>query len=553
MPGSYYSDVERTIYLTYVILMEDVAKYDELFQQERKFISFEFWGDHCRTLDYDDLVYGHEKLSELVAKYPETKDGLSRYLYEIVLRRMEIRDRSRSVNSIDVIFNFDCIGFTGTPFIDNYPTFAYIRAGRKDDIPDMINREFYAYSSDNLSQEKFEERFASFQGQNRNVRMEYVSSDFVTASSDELAIFQTILHREQQVQQAATLPPLEFDEKGEVEDQVPLAGEVGANMNVLVDLCGVFKRSTIHQIRDLILQHFGPDRFHYIYHIDQADSNDRVLSIASDQDVQFDEEFYNHLCKTYGAGLRERVFFFVDNRNVIGKDVPFQLAYQRIFGQPMFSKSVVLAHDVDDFSKIWQAMGRSRTMNATKFTIYKAPIASAGGGAVEAPEAQPGVLRDIKELPLTRQLYVQNCDQKMAGNLSSIYQTLISLLNLSSQSFYFMDDIVNTFLEKMQMTIAGKLARHEQSIAEKVCCVCLCHTRSFPCRRALRPRPTLTAMSEPGVGLSSNGGHPGPHPDGQVPTKWEARGGERQTLRKGGGRTLEAHRAAEVRAAGGLW
>ena len=26
MPGSYYSDVERTIYLTYYILMEDVAK-----------------------------------------------------------------------------------------------------------------------------------------------------------------------------------------------------------------------------------------------------------------------------------------------------------------------------------------------------------------------------------------------------------------------------------------------------------------------------------------------------------------------------------------------
>lgn len=33
MPGSYYSDVERTIYLTYYVLMEDTAKYDELFQQ----------------------------------------------------------------------------------------------------------------------------------------------------------------------------------------------------------------------------------------------------------------------------------------------------------------------------------------------------------------------------------------------------------------------------------------------------------------------------------------------------------------------------------------
>jgi hypothetical protein len=33
MPGSYYSDVERTIYLTYYILVEVIAKYDELFQQ----------------------------------------------------------------------------------------------------------------------------------------------------------------------------------------------------------------------------------------------------------------------------------------------------------------------------------------------------------------------------------------------------------------------------------------------------------------------------------------------------------------------------------------
>lgn len=41
MPGSYYSDVERTIYLTFVILTEDISKYDELFQGERKFITFE--------------------------------------------------------------------------------------------------------------------------------------------------------------------------------------------------------------------------------------------------------------------------------------------------------------------------------------------------------------------------------------------------------------------------------------------------------------------------------------------------------------------------------
>ena len=164
MPGSYYSDVERTIYLTYVTLREDVAKYDELFQQERKFISFEYWSEHLSTLDFDDLVYGHERLSEIVARLPSTQDGLTQFLYGIILRRMEIRDKSRSVNSIDVVFNFDCIGFTGTPFIDNYPTFAYIRTKREDEIPDLIDRSFYAYTSDGLPSSDFESRFASFQG-----------------------------------------------------------------------------------------------------------------------------------------------------------------------------------------------------------------------------------------------------------------------------------------------------------------------------------------------------------------------------------------------------
>ena len=133
MPGSYYSDVERTVFLTYVILTEDIEKYDDLFQGERKFISYEYWNEHfVHQLDFDDLVYGHEKLSEICEKHPEAKDGLARFLYEIILRRMEIRDKSRSVNSIDIIFNFDCIGFTGTPFLDNYPTADYIRHERKD-------------------------------------------------------------------------------------------------------------------------------------------------------------------------------------------------------------------------------------------------------------------------------------------------------------------------------------------------------------------------------------------------------------------------------------
>jgi uncharacterized protein YcgL (UPF0745 family) len=188
----------------------------------------------------------------------------------------------------------------------------------------------------------------------------------------------------------------------------------------------------------------------------------------SDNDVVFDEEFFKHLCKTYGAQLRDRIFFFVDNRNVIGKDIPFQLVYQRRFGQPLFTKSIVLAHDVDDFSKIWQAMGRSRTMNDTHFAIYKSgvvdmPEVGSNGGSEPLP-----ALRDIKSHALTRLLYVQNCDRKHAGNLSSIYQTLISLMNLAKRKFYHTDEIVNTFLEKLEMTIGGKVAKHAGRLAQHV-------------------------------------------------------------------------------------
>jgi hypothetical protein len=92
----------------------------------------------------------------------------------------------------------------------------------------------------------------------------------------------------------------------------------------------------------------------------------------------------------------------------------------------------VLAHDVSDFSKIWQAMGRSRTMGDTRFTIFTAAVR----------EGRSTGLREIQKHALTRTLYVRNCDAKVAGNLSSIYQTLISLHNLSASSFYFCDEIV---------------------------------------------------------------------------------------------------------------
>lgn len=59
------------------------------------------------------------------------------------------------------------------------------------------------------------------------------------------------------------------------------------------------------------------------------------------------------------------MYAVISTHSSMASDIPFQLVYQRYFGKPLLTKAVVLAHDVDDFSKIWQAMGRSRTMNET--------------------------------------------------------------------------------------------------------------------------------------------------------------------------------------------
>ena len=107
----------------------------------------------------------------------------------------------------------------------------------------------------------------------------------------------------------------------------------GSAFNVLVDLCGLVKKASVREVRDLVAAHFGAGTFSYVYHISPTDGGDRVLSLTDDSDVVFDEEFYNMMCNAHGAALRDKIFFFVDNRNVIGKDVPFQLLYQRRFGQ----------------------------------------------------------------------------------------------------------------------------------------------------------------------------------------------------------------------------
>lgn len=75
---------------------------------------------------------------------------------------MEIHDKSRSVNSIDVIFNFDCTGFTGTPFIDNYPNYKYIRNKKTGKIPDLIYKNFYLHSNNPDKDKVFKEKFIEF-------------------------------------------------------------------------------------------------------------------------------------------------------------------------------------------------------------------------------------------------------------------------------------------------------------------------------------------------------------------------------------------------------
>ena len=82
---------------------------------------------------------------------------------------------------MDIIFNFDYIGFTGTPLLDNYPTADYIRHEQKYDILTMINGDSYVYTSNELLQTEFEARFISFQ-----VRI-YLSNLCVSASNTKVS------------------------------------------------------------------------------------------------------------------------------------------------------------------------------------------------------------------------------------------------------------------------------------------------------------------------------------------------------------------------------
>ncbi len=83
-------------------------------------------------------------------------------------------------------------------------------------------------------------------------------------------------------------------------------------------MCGIFKRINIHGVKNVLKKVCGTNKFKYIYYIDQVDCSDRILYIDNENDVFYDEELFKFLCLDYGSKLNEKVFFFIDNRNVIG-------------------------------------------------------------------------------------------------------------------------------------------------------------------------------------------------------------------------------------------
>jgi menaquinone-dependent protoporphyrinogen IX oxidase len=95
-------------------------------------------------------------------------------------------------------------------------------------------------------------------------------------------------------------------------------------------------------------------------------------------------------------------------------------------------------------------------MNSTEFCIYRSGISG-----MEGADAPTG---DIKTNPLTRQLYVTNCDRRIAGNISSVYLTLVAAYNLASDAFYYRDPIVNTFMDKMENQIEQKVSKLAENL-----------------------------------------------------------------------------------------
>ena len=111
-----------------------------------------------------------------------------------------------------------------------------------------------------------------------------MSSYFIEELQDELDILSRLFELE-------TSQNVHIDEAQMQMDECVVASDLNG-FNCLVDLCGIFKKTSVYEVKSLLLQTFGTDRFRYVYHIDPVDGSDRVLYLDSDTDVQFDEEFY---------------------------------------------------------------------------------------------------------------------------------------------------------------------------------------------------------------------------------------------------------------------
>ena len=294
-----------------------------------------------------------------------------------------MRDKSRSVNSIDVVFNFDCIGFTGTPFIDNYPTFATSARGARTHPRPHRPLVLHVHRR-RASRRRVRERFRFSRGGRlgaRRVRRRTLRRPRRTSSPTS----------------RGSLPMRARSGGGGAS-----AGEARARararmlgFNVLVDLCGIFKKAS-SRVRDVVLATLARGAS-YLYHIDQSDGGTGAL-LESDSDVQFDEEFYKYLCKAHGRRCARRsssssTTATSSARTSRSSSLPEALR------APLFFR-VGLAHDVTTSAR----SGRPWAAHAMNHALHHLQGRRRGGGG-----GGGGGGCGHQGYALTR-AYVRNCD-----------------------------------------------------------------------------------------------------------------------------------------------
>ena len=90
--------------------------------------------------------------------------------------------------------------------------------------------------------------------------VKYMSSYFIEELQDELEILSRLFELE-------TGPSGYVDVDQIMTEEGSVASDLNG-FNCLVDLCGIFKKTSVYEVKSLLLQKFGTDQFRYIYHID---------------------------------------------------------------------------------------------------------------------------------------------------------------------------------------------------------------------------------------------------------------------------------------------